>query len=82
MALQVKRRSVPRKSARNERDDRLSGCPQAVCIPHIAPIAAVVQLAHLVDSQRLPSEQRKIRVADIWMARKCFYFIQKSSNTE
>ncbi|KAF9806749.1 hypothetical protein IEO21_08558 [Rhodonia placenta] len=45
-----------------------TGKAKAVCIPHCATIAAVIQLAHLVNSQPRSSDERKIRPGDVWLA--------------
>ncbi|KAI0943773.1 hypothetical protein AcW1_002856 [Taiwanofungus camphoratus] len=45
-----------------------TGKPKAVCIPHYAPIANVIQKAHLANMQPLPWEERRWRPGDIGIA--------------
>ncbi|KAI0917584.1 hypothetical protein AcW2_007685 [Taiwanofungus camphoratus] len=49
-----------------------TGRPKAVCIPHYAPIANVIQMAHVANSQNTTWEKKSYRAGDIAMARKSF----------
>ncbi|KAI0943151.1 hypothetical protein AcV7_002378 [Taiwanofungus camphoratus] len=52
-----------------------TGKPKAVCIPHYAPIANVIQKAHLANMQPLPWEERRWRPGDIGIAVLPFFHI-------
>lgn len=41
---------------------------QAVCIPHISPIANVIMMAHAANLQTAPLEKRSYRPGDVGMA--------------
>ncbi|CCM01556.1 uncharacterized protein FIBRA_03615 [Fibroporia radiculosa] len=52
-----------------------TGRPKAVCIPHYAPIANVLQMAHLANSATCPPHERKWRPGDVALAVLPFYHI-------
>ncbi|PCH36900.1 amp dependent CoA ligase [Wolfiporia cocos MD-104 SS10] len=52
-----------------------TGRPKAVCIPHRAVVAGIIQLAHLANQQRMRWEERKLRAGDIWLAQMPFFHI-------
>lgn len=46
---------------------------QAVCIPHISPIANVIMMAHAANLQTAPVEKRSYRPGDVGMASACVF---------
>ncbi|KZT08186.1 amp dependent CoA ligase [Laetiporus sulphureus 93-53] len=52
-----------------------TGKAKAVCIPHRAMIGAIIQMAHMANSQTVPWDDRQLRHGDIWMALLPFYHI-------
>ncbi|EPT02028.1 hypothetical protein FOMPIDRAFT_1144338 [Fomitopsis schrenkii] len=52
-----------------------TGKPKAVCISHYAPIANVIQMAHLANQQSGPWEIAKYRTGDVAMGVLPFYHI-------
>ncbi|KAL6309430.1 phenylacetyl-CoA ligase [Sparassis latifolia] len=52
-----------------------TGRPKAVCIPHSAPIANVIQMSHTANSETVPWEDQIWRTGDVALGALPFYHI-------